>query len=112
MTMTRSTYAREDLGREIEAPSGYYQPMEEAWLEVQGRKVLYVLGMACIEASCCGVGSWSYLRVEGYTAEDDPIPKLQERGRFSIDTVEERGERKAIITLLRERHPGVRIEFR
>jgi hypothetical protein len=110
--MARSTYTREDLGQEIEAPSGYYQPMQEAWLEVQGRKLLYVLGTACIEASCCGVGSWSYLRVEGYAAEDDSAPTLPERGPFSIDTVEERDEREAITTLLRERHPGVRIEFR
>ena len=79
--MARSLYTHEELGREIEAPSGYYQPMEEAWLAFQGRQLLYVLGAACIEASCCGVGSWSYLRVEGYSAEDDPAPKLQERGR-------------------------------
>jgi hypothetical protein len=110
--MARSLYTREDLGREIEAPSGYYQAMEEAWLEVQGRGVLYVLGTACIEASCCGVGSWSYLRVEGYAAEDDPSSTLQVRGRLSVDTVEERGEREVITTLLRDRHPGVRIEFR
>jgi hypothetical protein len=35
--MVRSLYTREDLGREIEAPSGYYQPTEEAWLAFQGR---------------------------------------------------------------------------
>lgn len=110
--MARSLYTHEELGREIEAPSGYYQPMEEAWLAFQGRHLLYVLGTACIEASCCGVGSWSYLRVEGYSAEDDPAPKLQERGRLSIDTIGERGEREAITALLRERHPGTRIEFR
>jgi hypothetical protein len=110
--MARSLYARENLGREIEAPSGYYQPMEEAWLAFRGRHLLYVMGTACIEASCCGVGSWSYLRVEGYAVEDDPVAKLCERGRLSVDTVEEFGERAAITALLRERHPGARIEFR
>jgi hypothetical protein len=109
--VAHSEYRREQLGREVEAPSGYYLPMREEWLEFRGRRLLYVLGSACIEASCCGVGSWAYLRVEGFATDDDVLV-LNEQGRLDVETVAGDDESRAIIALLRERHPGVRIEFR
>ena len=68
-SVARATYIPESLGTEIEAPSGYYTPVEERFIDLDGKRLLYVLGSACIETSCCGTGSWSYARVEGYVVE-------------------------------------------
>lgn len=103
--MARATYTFEDLGNEVGAPSGYYHPLEYGFLEHQGRRVLFIRGTACIEASCCGVGSWNYLRVEGYVVDTRPED-------FEIDTVEFARDRAAIRGLLQKQHPSARIEFR
>jgi hypothetical protein len=110
--MAKATYSRGDFGNEIQAPWGYYQAFEEARLSYAGREVLYTLGSACIEASCCGKGSWSYARVEGYVAEDGGQPDPAGTDPVEVDTIEDAGERTAIARLLGEVHPGIRVEFR
>jgi hypothetical protein len=74
--------------------------------------LLYVLGNYCIEASCCGVGSWNYLRVEGYVLQaPDPEPRTPDT-HFEIETIENDLDKKQIGRLLLDKYPGVRIEFR
>jgi hypothetical protein len=114
-TVARATYMPESLGTEIAAPSGYYTPIEERFLDQDGKRLLYVLGSACVETSCCGTGSWSYARAEGYVVEQHPPERTRgEAGGIpvEVETVEGAAERSAIDALLLERHPGVRIEFR
>lgn len=106
--MTKISYARDQMGGEVQAPWGYYQPLEEGSLEYEGRQVIYTLGSACVEVSCCGHGSWNYARVEGYKPDgtepgDDTI---------ELDAVEAADERAAIAKLIQQKHPDVRVEFR
>ena len=111
--MVRHPYLPEELGNEVVAPSGYYQPLEEVVVDYQGKRLLYVLGTGCIEASCCGKGSWSYARVEGFvTGEPGGGEAGLGPGQMLVDTIEDAGQKEAIAALLRERHPGVRVEFR
>lgn len=109
--MARSTYLPDDLGQEVVAPSGYYRPVDAGAVEYAGRRLLYTLGTACIEASCCGRGSWDYLRVEGYVVagpSEDPTTG----GAVEIDTIEDAAEKAAITRLIQGKHPEARIEFR
>ncbi len=113
--MAKASYSRNDLGVEVQAPWGYYQPFEEVAMEYGGRQLLYTLGSACVEASCCGHGSWSYARVEGYPSDDlvapDPVDDAV-HAAVEIDTIEDASERAAIAQALMQKHPGVRVEFR
>ncbi len=45
---------------------GYYTPTKEVRLKCNGREVLYTVGQAVVESSCCGTGSWIYALVSGY----------------------------------------------
>jgi hypothetical protein len=110
--MAKTTYSRSNLGSEVQAPWGYYQAQEEGHLAYSGRQVLYTLGSACIEASCCGKGSWNYARVEGYVDEAGGHSDPAGMGPVEVDTVEDFGARAAITKLLGEEYPGVRVEFR
>lgn len=56
-------YVHLELGREIEAISGTYTPIKESMLNLNGRDILYVVGMAVI--NCCGSGSFPYATVPG-----------------------------------------------
>jgi hypothetical protein len=129
--MARTTYTPGDFSSEVQAPWGYYQALEEGSLDLEGRHLVYTLGSACIEASCCGKGSWNYARVEGYLVQGDAAPgsaQAADEGRppasaggssqgpgsgpVEVDTLDDPQERAAIAKLLVEKHPGVRVEFR
>jgi hypothetical protein len=110
--MTRTIYVPEDFGNEVATPSGYYQPLEEESIDYNGKRLFYILGTACIEASCCGIGSWEYLRVEGYVVENDSSQSQDGETYPEIETVENDSEKTAITKLLLDKHPGARIEFR
>ena len=59
-------YSHQTLGEEYTGLAGYYSPRREVRVEVDGRELLYIVGWAVIESSCCGTGSWEYILVPGY----------------------------------------------
>ncbi|MFC2067269.1 hypothetical protein ACFLUO_09550 [Chloroflexota bacterium] len=61
-----SKYTHLELDEDIKTISGYYTPLSETRLEYNNREVLYVVGEAVIESSCCGSGNWAYVLVSGY----------------------------------------------
>jgi hypothetical protein len=81
-------------------------------MDYNGKQLLYIVGTACIEASCCGIGSWKYLRVEGYVIEKDSSRSQGDRTYLEIETIENDSDKAAISKLLLDKHPGARIEFR
>ena len=61
-----SEYTHLKLNEDNNCLAGYYTPEKEVRLKHNNREVLYVIGQAVIESSCCGVGSWGYAIVPGY----------------------------------------------
>ena len=60
-------YTHLALGKDVTAHTGYYTPQKEVRLRHNGREVLYVIGQAVVESSCCvSLGSWEYVTVPGY----------------------------------------------
>ncbi len=61
------SYTHLELDTEVVAGiAGYYIPEQEVRLQYNGREVLYVVGQAVVESSCCGTGNWIYAIVPGY----------------------------------------------
>ena len=63
---SKLAYTHLKINEDITCVAGYYTPLKEVRLPYNGREVLYVVGHAVIESSCCGVGSWGYVLVPGY----------------------------------------------
>jgi hypothetical protein len=104
-------YCHPELGKEVDAPAGYYIPLEENKLTFNGKTVLYTLGATCIDSSCCGLGNWSYIQVPGYLVKehvhgDRSSPLISE-----IDTIQDENEREQITRLLQGKYPYARIEI-
>lgn len=59
-------YTHLGLNERIDCVAGHYTPQKEVRFRYDGREVLYVVGRAVIEASCCGLGNWGYALVPGY----------------------------------------------
>jgi hypothetical protein len=61
-----STYTHAKLNDEVHSISGYYCPRIENRLSYNGKEVLYVVGQATVDNSCCANGCWEYALVPGY----------------------------------------------
>ena len=56
------------LGEEITAIGGHYVFVKERQLTYRNRRLLYYLGYAVVDTSCCGVGGCAYALVPGFVA--------------------------------------------
>ena len=56
------------LGEEITAIGGHYVFVKEKQLPFRNRRLLYYLGYAVVDTSCCGVGGCAYALVPGFVA--------------------------------------------
>jgi hypothetical protein len=59
-------YVHQELNQEVTAIGGHYLLVKEMRLPFGGRDVLYVVGHAAFDTSCCGAGGCAYALVPGY----------------------------------------------
>lgn len=109
--MARTEFTHPELGQEIRGLAGYYVPREEQSLLYDGKELIYVLGDACIDSSCCGVASWSYVQVPGFVLKKHVRGGGSQPAVSEIETIEDKGVREKIIQSLGKKYPGARIEF-
>jgi len=64
-----SEYVHQELNQEVNAIGGRYVLLKEVRLPFHGREVLYVVGGAIVDTSCCGVGGCAYALVPGFVVE-------------------------------------------
>jgi len=104
-------YIHKDIGKEIRTISGYYTYIEEVRMNVQGRDVLYAVGVGVIDSSCCGVGGCLFIEVPGYIVSwkngiDDgghPVSRIE----LVVQEEDKNGIRQAISEL----YPNAQIIF-
>jgi hypothetical protein len=64
------------LHQEITAIGGYYVLVKESQIPFEGRTLLYLVGHAAFETTCCGTGGCAYALVPGFVLqwknEQDP----------------------------------------
>jgi hypothetical protein len=105
-------FTHPQLGQEVKGRAGYYLPVEEHTLLHRGREVLYVLGCACIDNSCCSAPkNWGYVQVPGFL-----VRRHAHRGEdgmlvSEVEPVEDEADRAGIRQSLLEKHPGTQIDL-
>ena len=62
-------YAHPKLGQEISAIGGHYVFTDERRIPYNGREILYFVGYAVLNSTCCGVGGCAYVLVPGFIQE-------------------------------------------
>ena len=100
------------LNQRVDFFGGGYLFTEEGKLDYRGKEVLYLVGMAGIESSCCGTGGCAFIKVPGYI-------RTWEKGRSGsgqpiseVERIDARDQQIEIQEFLKERHPGFsQIEF-
>jgi hypothetical protein len=105
-------FTHPELNARVEFFGGGYVFIEEGRIIHQGKEVLYFLGMAGIEASCCGTGGCAFIKVPGYVrswkkARNELGQPVSEVERIHLGDCQ-----KEIKRILEEKHPGFRqVEF-
>jgi hypothetical protein len=89
------------LFEEVIAIGGHYAFVKEATLCLQGKKVLYFVGLGSVDTSCCGVGGCIYAYVPGYIIENDDIKYDESGNRMSEITVVEIEVRHYVADILK-----------
>jgi len=104
-------YTHLELDNDIECIGGFYTPQKEVRLKYNNREVLYVIGQAVIESSCCGVGSWGYALVPGYILNWQN--KTNEAGLpvSEIEPISDKVSRNNIRKIIQETETISQIEF-
>jgi hypothetical protein len=59
-------YVHHELNREISAIAGRYVLVKEVRLAFSGQQILYLVGHAAFDSTCCGVGGCAYALVAGF----------------------------------------------
>ncbi len=59
-------FVHPQLGREVTAIGGHYVFGKEIRLPYNGREILYFVGYAVLDSTCCGVGGCAYVLVPGF----------------------------------------------
>ena len=67
-TETRD-FVHPELGSEVTTIGGHYVFCKEIRLPFNGRELLYYIGYAVLDSSCCGVGGCAYVLVAGFVKQ-------------------------------------------
>jgi len=108
--MAKMEFTHPELGEEIRSISGYYVPREEQVMPYNGKEVLLLLGDACIDSSCCGCASWSYIQVPGFLVRKHVTGGAEKPGVSEVDTIEDKAVRDGLVQSLGKKYPGARVE--
>lgn len=98
----KRTYVHRKLGGSVTAIGGHYVFDKEALLQLDRRSVLYLVGHAVLDTSCCGSGGCGYVLVLGYIEQWKT--RIDEAGYAMTEVipVHDQQERQRIATLIKK----------
>jgi len=104
-------HVHEPLNQEVTAIAGHYVLVREVRERFSGRELLYVLGHAVFDTSCCGMGGCGYALVPGFvlrwhtdrTADGQPVTE--------VEPVDDPEVQAAITAWIRDRESISQVQF-
>jgi hypothetical protein len=99
------------LGQEITAIGGHYVFNKEGRLDVDSREVVYLVGYAVVDTSCCGMGGCAYALVPGivkewkYKKDDDGLSVSQ------VEPIHDADEQQEIRGLIQKKEMVQQVTF-
>jgi hypothetical protein len=100
------------LNERVEFFGGGYLFLEEGKLKYGGQEVLYLKGIASIEASCCGPAGWGFIKVPGYIRSWKMGHSETGQAISEVEKIESHDQQGEIREVLKDHHPGFpQIEF-
>ena len=100
-----------NLGQEITAIGGHYVFNKEGRISFNGREVLYLVGYALVDTSCCGTGGCAYALVPGFI-KDWKYKKVTNGLRVSkIEPIRDATDQKELRCLIQKKELIQQVTF-
>jgi hypothetical protein len=104
-------YTHLELNRDVVAPAGFYTPVKEARLEVDGREALYIVSQAVIVSSCCGAADFVTALVPGYIVKWRAHRSGNGAPVSEVEPIGDEGVREMVRQAIHEREGVNQVEF-
>jgi hypothetical protein len=105
-------YEHRDLLQVVQAIGGHYELTREGLLPVAGRQVLYLIGHAVYDSTCCGAGGCSFALVIGFVRKWKERENAQGFPVSEVAPILHPAEQQQIRRLIEERETVSQVNFR
>jgi hypothetical protein len=95
-------YIHAELGKEVNALSGYYVAVDEKKMPYNGREVLCFIGEYVTHGYCCGKSESSYAQVAGYILNWKSKVDAQGTPISEVDPITDEKARKDLTDLIKQ----------
>ncbi|MGB9776029.1 MAG: hypothetical protein ACPLYD_07260 [Anaerolineae bacterium] len=109
--MGTESFTHPELNREVTAIGGHYVWMKEGRLPFGGREVLYLVGCAVLDTTCCGVGGFACALVPGFVVEWKSAVSPDGRPVSRVERIQDEAVQAEIRRLLRHMEPVHQVNF-
>jgi hypothetical protein len=104
-------YVHQPLNQEVTAIGGHYLLVKEVRLPFAGREVLYLVGHAAFDTSCCGAGGCAYALVPGIILNWKARHTEDGLDVSEVESVDGRDTQAQLQRLIREREMVHEVRF-
>lgn len=104
-------YRHDKMNQEIDAISGHYAFHKEVRLPFHNREILYLVGCAVVDKSCCGPGGCAYALVHGYILSWKS--KVDDTGMpiSDIEPIRDKSAQRELIQLIQDAEIVTQVQF-
>ena len=104
-------FTHPQLGREVTAIGGHYVFGKEIRMPYHNREVLYFVGYAVLDSTCCGVGGVAYVLVAGLIRQWK-YKKNQDNGFVSkVEPIQDQSVQKEVRSLIQKKEMVFQVTF-
>lgn len=107
----KTQYTHVDPGSEVRGRSGFYIPLKEVRLKHDGMEVIYMVGQATIEASCCARATFAFAVVPGYVLAWQGGRNQEGLAVSEVETIADPESQQEIARKIREAEALSSVEF-
>ena len=104
-------YTHTKLEEDVICPAGYYTPLKEARLKYNNREILYMVGHAVLESSCCGSARGTYVTVPGYIVNWQSMTNEAGLPVSEVEPISDEATRENIRRIIKEAESISQINF-
>ena len=104
-------FAHPRLGQEVLAIGGHYVFGKEIRMRFRSREILYLVGYAVLDSTCCGVGGVAYVLVAGFIQDWKFKKNLTDDAISRIEPISDPAVQKEVSRIIRQKEMVHQVSF-
>lgn len=104
-------FVHPQLGREVTAIGGHYVFGNEIRMPFDSREILYFVGYAVLDSTCCGVGGVAYVLVAGFIRQWKFKKNEEDCYISQIEPIYDQAVQNEVRSVIRKREMVYQVSF-